>query len=73
MRDIILALPSQAEIAAAMHATPAGQHRDTVRRMATALDVLRSGGWEFVRTPRILPKALGASHEALPPPGESDI
>ena len=54
LHEILLALPSQIEIAAALHAVPDGPHRETVGRMATALDCLRGGGWEFVeREPRI--------------------
>jgi hypothetical protein len=48
-REITFDIPSQIEIADALHALPPGVHHDTVRRMATVIDLLRDGGWEVVR------------------------
>lgn len=66
-REILLRIPSQIEIAEALHSVPSGPHRETIGRMATALDCLRDGGWEFVeKAPKIERLAdLQAERDAL--------
>lgn len=59
--EVLLQLPSQIEIAEAIHALQDGRHRETVRRMASALDLLREGGWEFVQRPQSEPPRITGS------------
>ena len=55
--EILFGIPTQIEIAEAINAAK-GQHKETVRRMATAIDLLRGGGWELVKV-----KAKGTAGE----------
>lgn len=50
MKEIRFNLPSSIEVAEALMTIPAGKAKDTVRRLAMAVDLLRNG-WEAVRVP----------------------
>lgn len=64
-KEILFGLPSQIEIAEALAAIPAGPHHETVRRMASALDLLQAGGWEFVSKAKDRPKRLSSDEKRL--------